>query len=243
MNIVDLVSTWFAQPTTWSGPDSVPTRVAEHLLYSALAMLIAAAIALPLGTFLGHLHRGQAVVLTIANTIRALPTLGLLTLVVILSGIGFLPPLIALVVLAIPPMLVNAYEGIRSVDPAVVDAARGVGLRGPATLLRVEIPVALPIILLGVRLAAIQVISAATIAAYVGLGGLGRFIFDGLGRRDFGQVAGGSIVAAILAIGTEVFFVLLASAITSPGVSRRSPTTWRGTSTQSVRPLRKKNAV
>jgi osmoprotectant transport system permease protein len=243
MNVIDLVSDWFAQPSTWSGPDSVPTRVAEHLLYSAWAMLIAAAIALPLGTSLGHLHRGQAVVLTIANTIRALPTLGLLTLLVILSGIGFLPPLIALVVLAIPPMLVNAYEGVRNVDPAVVDAARGVGLRGPATLLSVEIPVALPIILLGVRLAAIQVISAATIAAYVGLGGLGRFIFDGLGRRDFGQVAGGSIVAALLAISTEIFFVVLASVITSPGVSRKSRTHLRGSSNPTVLPLRKKSAA
>jgi osmoprotectant transport system permease protein len=243
MNVIELVTDWLALPTTWSGSDSIPTRVAEHLLYSALAMLIAAAVALPLGTLLGHLHRGQTIVLTIANTIRALPTLGLLTLVVILSGIGFLPPLIALVVLAIPPMLVNAFEGVRNVDPAVVDAARGVGLRGPATLLKVEIPVALPIILLGVRLAAIQVISAATIAAYVGLGGLGRFIFDGLGRRDFGQVAGGSIVAAILAIATEIFFILLASAITSPGVSRNSRAALRGPFITSVLPLRKKTAT
>lgn len=243
MNVVELVSVWFAQSTTWSGPDSVPTRVAEHLLYSALAMLIAAAIALPLGTHLGHLNRGQTVVLSIANTIRALPTLGLLTLVVILTGIGFLPPLIALVVLAIPPMLVNAFEGVRNVDPAVVDAARGVGLRGPATLLTVEIPVALPIILLGVRLAAIQVISAATIAAYVGLGGLGRFIFDGLGRRDFGQVAGGSIIAAVLAIATEIFFVVLASVLTSPGVSRKSRTPLPRPFNPSVLPVRKKSTA
>ncbi|MFE4196916.1 ABC transporter permease [Paenarthrobacter sp. NPDC056912] len=243
MNVFELVNTWFAQPTTWSGPDSIPVRVAEHLLYSGLAMLIAAAIALPLGTVLGHVHRGQAVVLTIANTIRALPTLGLLTLLVILSGIGFLPPLIALVVLAIPPMLVNAYEGVRNVDPTVVDAARGVGLRGFSTLMRVEIPVALPTILLGIRLAAIQVISAATIAAYVGLGGLGRFIFDGLGRRDFGQVAGGSIVAAILAIAIEILFIVLASAITSPGVSRKPRFPLRAVPSPSPVPSRKKSAA
>lgn len=243
MNVIELVNAWFAAPTTWSGTESIPTRIAEHLLYSLLAMLIAAVIALPLGTVLGHLHRGQTLVLTIANTIRALPTLGLLTLVVILSGIGFLPPLIALVVLAIPPMLVNAFEGVRSVDPTVVDAARGMGLRGRATLLEVEIPVALPIILLGVRLAAIQVVSAATIAAYVGLGGLGRFIFDGLGRRDFGQVAGGSIVAAALAIATEVLFVLVASAITSPGVSRRARLTTLGSLVRPILQTRKKSAA
>jgi osmoprotectant transport system permease protein len=243
MNVIELVNAWFAEPTTWSGTESIPVRVAEHLLYSMLAMLIAAAIALPLGSVLGHLHRGQTLVLTIANTIRALPTLGLLTLVVILSGIGFLPPLIALVVLAIPPMLVNAFEGVRSVDPTVVDAARGMGLRGRSTLLSVEVPVALPIILLGVRLAAIQVVSAATIAAYVGLGGLGRFIFDGLGRRDFGQVAGGSIVAAALAIATEVFFVLLAATVTSQGVSRRRRPGTPGALIRSVLQTRKKSAA
>ncbi|MGW6174114.1 ABC transporter permease [Arthrobacter sp. NPDC055138] len=221
MTVFELVGLWLASPSTWAGPESIPVRVGEHLVYSLLAMVIAATIALPLGATLGHLRRGEIVVLTVANSIRALPTLGLLTLVVILSGIGILPPLIALVVLAVPPMLVNVFEGVRAVDPVVVDAARGVGLRGFATLWRVEVPVALPLILLGIRLAAIQVVSAATIAAYVGLGGLGRFIFDGLGRRDFGQVAGGSIVAALLAVATEIFFVLLAASITSPGVSRR----------------------
>lgn len=222
MNPIELVSDWFRDPANWSGASGIPSRVAEHLQYSLLAMLIAALIALPLGLVLGHLNRGEIVVLTIANSIRALPTLGLLTLLVILAGIGLLPPLIALIVLAIPPMLVNTFEGIRNVDRFTVDAARGIGLRGASILWTVETPVALPLILLGVRLAAIQVISAATIAAYVGLGGLGRYIFDGLGRRDFSQVTGGSVLVALLAIATELFFVILGSAVVSPGVTRRN---------------------
>lgn len=222
MNPIELVSNWFRNPVNWSGASGIPSRVSEHLQYSLLAMVIAALIAIPLGLILGHLNRGEIVVLTIANSIRALPTLGLLTLLVILAGIGLLPPLIALIVLAIPPMLVNTFEGIRNVDRFTVDAARGIGLRGSSILWTVETPVALPLILLGVRLAAIQVISAATIAAYVGLGGLGRYIFDGLGRRDFSQVIGGSILVALLAIATELFFVALGSAVVSPGVTRRS---------------------
>ncbi|PQZ93052.1 ABC transporter permease [Arthrobacter sp. MYb227] len=218
---MDLMNEWFAKDSTWNGAESIWARIGEHLFYSVIAMLIAALIAIPLGAVLGHLRRGEIVVLTIANSIRALPTLGLLTLMVILTGIGLLPPLIALIILAIPPMLVNVFEGVRGVDPAIVDAARGVGLTGTATLLRVELPVALPLILMGARLAAIQVVSAATIAAYVGLGGLGRFIFDGMGRRDFGQVAGGSLVVALLAIGTEALFLAVAWALTSPGVRQR----------------------
>ncbi|MFJ2618007.1 ABC transporter permease [Glutamicibacter sp. NPDC087344] len=221
MSIVELVIQWFSQATTWSGPESIPIRLAEHLLYSFLALAVAAVIAIPLGLYFGHLRKGEIFVLTTANSIRALPTLGLLTLVVIASGIGILPPLIALVVLAVPPMLVNAFEGVRAVDHTIVDAAKGVGMTSRSILWKVELPVALPLVLLGIRLAAIQVVSAATIAAYVGLGGLGRFIFDGMGRRDFGQVAGGSIIIAIVAIGIEVVFIALAALVTSPGITQR----------------------
>lgn len=221
MSIFDLVVEWLSLPTTWAGSESIPTRIGEHFLYSGLALAIAAIIAIPLGLYLGHYRTGGVIVLATANSIRALPTLGLLTLVVILAGVGLVPPLIALVILAIPPMLVNAYEGIQAVDPVVADAAKGVGMKGREVLWGVELPVAIPIILLGVRLAAIQVISAATIAAYVGLGGLGRYIFDGMGRREFGQVAGGSLIIALCAIGVEVLFLVLTWILTSPGVRQR----------------------
>lgn len=213
---------WLTTSANWQGPEGISARLAEHVAYSLLAMAIAAVIAIPLGLLLGHFNRGEVAILTAANSIRALPTFGLLTLLVIVSGIGLMPPIVALVVMAVPPMLVNTFEGIRTVDRTVVDAARGLGLGHRRVLFTVEAPVALPLIMLGARLAVIQVVSAATIAAYVGLGGLGRFIFDGLGRRDFPQVAGGATLAALVAILTEVAFVLAARACVSPGISRRS---------------------
>lgn len=218
---MNAVIAFFSDPANWTGPTGIPVRVLQHIEYSVLATAIAFVLAVPVGAILGHYNRGEIVVLTIANSIRALPSLGLLTLLVIISGIGLLPPLVALILLAIPPMLVNAFEGVRGVDRYVVDAARGNGIRGLGVLTSVEIPIALPAIVLGVRLAIVQVISAATIAAYVGLGGLGRFIFDGLGRRDFGQVAAGAVLVAILAVLAELLFIYLQRTIVSPGVTRR----------------------
>ncbi|MGO1181606.1 ABC transporter permease [Micrococcaceae sp. AOP34-BR2-30] len=222
MTIFDLVIEWLSRDSTWAGSESIPNRVWEHLWLSGLAVLVAAAIALPIGLYLGHAKKGEILVLTTVNSIRALPTLGLLTLVVIISGIGLLPPLIALVILAIPPILVNAFEGVRAVDHSIVDAAKGLGMKSRAVLWTVEVPVAFPLIMLGIRLSLIQVVSAATIAAYVGMGGLGRFIFDGMGRREFGQVAGGSVVIALVAILLEGLLILATLMLTSRGVSRRT---------------------
>jgi osmoprotectant transport system permease protein len=144
-----------------------------------------------------------------------------LLLVVTLAGIGYLPVIIPLIALAVPPILVNTYEGIRQVEPELVDAARGQGLREPQVLASVEFPVALPLILLGVRTAAIQIVSTATIAAYVGLGGLGRFIFDGLARQEYDTVIGGAILVVLLALGTELFFVGAHKALVSTGLRGR----------------------
>ena len=218
MNLFELVTTWFADPAQWSGARGIPVRIGEHLLYSALALGIAALLTVPLGVWLGHLGRGRAFVLTTANAVRSLPTLGLITLVVVLIGIGLVPPLIALVILAGPPMLVNAFQGMRSVPPSVRDAAKGIGLSPSRIMLGVELPIAVPVILLGVRLAAIQVVSTATVAAFVGLGGLGRYIFDGLGQRDLGQVIGGSILVALLAIATEFGLLLISRWLTPAGL-------------------------
>jgi osmoprotectant transport system permease protein len=147
---------------------------------------------------------------------------GVLVLVVALVGIGFAPVLVALVALAIPPILVNAYEGVRSVDSTVPAAAKGMGMRESQILLRAELPVALPAILLGLRTAAVQTVSTATIAAYVSLGGLGRFVFDGLSRREFDVVAGGAVLVALLAVAAEALFTLLMITLVSPGVRRRA---------------------
>lgn len=210
---------FFGDADKWSGPYGIPVRLLEHLAFSGIAFLVAASIAVPLGLLIGHTGRGALLVVVSANAARALPTLGLLVLVVLLAGVGtVLPVLIPLIVLAVPPILVNTYEGIRGVDPDLRDAAYGMGLRGRQVLFQALTPVALPLILLGLRLAAIQVVSTATIAAYVGLGGLGRFIIDGIATKTYADVIGGAVLVAGLALAVQFGFTLLQRVIVSPGV-------------------------
>ena len=209
---------WLFDPANWTGSGGVPARLVEHLGYVALAMIIALVVALPVGAWVGHTGRGGFLVVGSANALRALPTLGVLILLVTPFGLSIIGPLIALVVLAVPPLLAGTYAGVRNVDPAVVDAARGMGMRGGEVLWRVELPNALPLIIGGVRSAVLQVISTATIAAYVGLGGLGRYIFDGLAQRDFPQMIGGSLLVALLAIVVDLLLVALQKVVVSPGL-------------------------
>ena len=209
---------WLFDPAHWTGSGGIPARLVEHLGYVALAMIIALVIALPVGAWVGHTGRGGFLVVGSANALRALPTLGVLILLVTPFGLSIIGPLIALVVLAVPPLLAGTYAGVRNVDPAVVDAARGMGMRGGEVLWRVELPNALPLIIGGVRSAVLQVISTATIAAYVGLGGLGRYIFDGLAQRDFPQMIGGSLLVALLAIVVDLLLVALQKVVVSPGL-------------------------
>ncbi|GAA3140853.1 ABC transporter permease [Planomonospora alba] len=213
---------FFADPANWAGPDGIPARLAEHLAFSGLALLVAAVIALPLGLWTGHTGRGASALTLAAGAARALPTLGLLVLVVLLTGAGsFAPVLIPLVALAVPPILVNTYEGVRGVDPELRDAAYGMGLRGRQVLLGVLVPVALPLVLLGLRTAAIQVVATATVAAYVGLGGLGRYVIDGLATQDYPRAIGGAVLVAGLALSVQGLSALLSRVAVSPGVSRR----------------------
>ncbi|SFJ71012.1 osmoprotectant transport system permease protein [Streptosporangium canum] len=213
---------FFGNPDNWSGPDGIPVRLLEHLEFSGLSLLLAMLIALPLGLWIGHTGKGALFAILSANAARALPTLGLLVLIVLLMGVGtIVPVLIPLVALAVPPILVNTYEGLRGVDPDLRDAAYGMGLRGSEVLGRVLVPVALPLILLGLRIAAIQVVSTATVAAYVGLGGLGRFIVDGLATKDFPRTIGGAVLVALLALIVQLGFALVQRVMVSPGVSQR----------------------
>ena len=213
---------WFANPAQWSGSAGIPARVLEHLGYTLLAVLIAAVIALPLGAVIGHTRRGGLAVVGVANGLRALPELGVLVLFVLLLGLGLLPPTLALVLLAIPPMLAGAYSGVAGADPGAVDAARGMGMREHQILLQVEVPAAVPLVLGGIRFATLQVIATATIAAYVGLGGLGRYIIDGFSVRDFPQMLGGALVLAVLSIAVELVLQLLGRFAT-PGPDRLRP--------------------
>lgn len=221
MNIIELAWNWFTDSANWSGGNGIPTRMLEHLRYSALALLFAALIAAPIGIVTGHTNRGGFLAINAANAARALPTLGLLILAVLAAGIGLTPVLVALVALAIPPILVNAYEGVRTVDPSLTDAARGMGMTGWRVLTQVEVPVAAPLILLGLRTAAIQIVSTATIAAYVGIGGLGRFIFDGLRTRDNEMIVGGAVLVVLTALAVALLFLLLRVALVPAGVRYR----------------------
>jgi osmoprotectant transport system permease protein len=215
--LTDLVA-WFADPENWSGPDGVPARLAEHLQYTALALLLACLVAIPLGALVGHTGRGAFLVVGTTNALRALPTLGVVIMVVLLTGIGLGPVLFALVVLAVPPVMAGTYAGIRAVDPMVVDAARGVGMREREVLLQVEFPNALPLILGGIRSATLQLVSTATIAAFVAFGGLGRYIIDGLSVRDFAEVLAGAMLVAALAIVLDLALAGVERLVVSDGI-------------------------
>lgn len=220
MTFIRFAWAWLTASQQWHGGDSIPLRVLQHLGYSGLALLIAVAIALPLGVAIGHTGKGAILIVSLANVWRAIPTLGLLIMMVVLLGFSPLTWLIPLVALAIPPILVNAYEGVLGVDPDLTDAARGMGMTGWQLLFRVEIPVATPLIMLGLRTAAIFIVATATIAAEIGTGGLGRFIIDGLASNQYGQVAGGGALVVALALIVQVIFVGLRRLVVPDGLRR-----------------------
>jgi osmoprotectant transport system permease protein len=215
---------WVTQSSNWHGSGSIPQQIVAHLGYSALPLLIAALIGIPAGVAIGHSGRGAVFVVNMANGWRAIPTLGLLVLLAVYLGFSFLTWLLPLVVLAIPPILVNAYEGVAGVDPGVRDAAKGAGMTTWQQVTRVEVPIAMPLILVGLRTAAIFVVATATIAAYIGLGGLGRFIIDGLSSYQYGPVAGGALLVVILAVLVLGFFALLSRLVVPAGLRGQGKT-------------------
>jgi osmoprotectant transport system permease protein len=212
---------WLADPAHWSGEAGIPVRLAEHLQYTGLVMLIASAIAIPVGLLVGHTGRGRVVIVAIAGALRALPTLGLLTLFVLLAGIGLMPPIWALVILTVPPLLAGTYAGIASVDRNVVDAARAMGMTELQILFRVEVPNGLQVMFGGFRTGVLQVIATVSVVAYINLGGLGRYLFDGLVLSDFPQMFGGSLLIAALAIAVDLLFGPLQRMLTPKGLTAR----------------------
>ncbi|MDH2415043.1 ABC transporter permease subunit [Nocardioides sp. CER19] len=209
MGVFGQTWTWFTTSAQWHGEDGIPHRFVQHLGYTALTVVVAVAIAVPLGLWIGHTGRLRGLAVGLTGALRALPTLGLLTLVVLWRGIGLTPPITALVVLAIPPLLAGAYAGVESVDRRTVDAARGIGMTEWQVLTRVEVPLGLPLLLGGLRSAVLQVVATATVAAYIGLGGLGRYVIDGVAIRDYPQMLGGSLVIVVLALVLDGTFALL----------------------------------
>jgi osmoprotectant transport system permease protein len=212
---------WVTQSAHWHGAGSIPQQILAHLGYAGLPLLIAAIIAIPAGVAVGHTGRGSVFVVNLANSWRAIPTLGLLVLLAVYLGFSFLTWLLPLVVLAIPPILVNAYEGVAGVDPGVRDAAKGAGMTAWQQVTRVEVPIATPLILVGLRTAAIFVVATATIAAYIGLGGLGRFIFDGLASYQYGPVAGGALLVVLLAVLVLGLFAVLDRVVVPAGLRKQ----------------------
>lgn len=218
MNSYGAAFAWLADAAHWSGPMGIWTRVVQHLGYTGLTLIIAIAIALPVGLLIGHTGRGREIVVPFTGALRALPTLGLVAVLAIGVGIGILAPLIALVILSLPPIIAGAYAGLESVDREVVDSARSVGFTGWQVLWRVEVPLALPLIVGGVRAACLQAIATWTVAAYLPLGGLGRFLYDALPVQNYAEMLAGSILVIVLALLADGLFAIVQRAVTPAGV-------------------------
>jgi osmoprotectant transport system permease protein len=220
------VAAWFVDPGTWSGRDGIPVRLWEHLWISGASLAGSIAIGLPLGLAIGHTGRGAGAVVAIANIGRAVPSLGLMGLAFLLLlplglGVGPLPTIVALVALGIPPIVVNAYVGLREVDRDLVEAARGMGMREREVLGGIEVPIAMPVILAGVRTTAVQIVATATLAAAIGGGTLGQLIYIGFNVGDQVRIFGAALVVAALSIATELTFAWIQRAATSPGLRPR----------------------
>lgn len=222
--MIQQIIEWLTSVESWTGPGGIATRLWEHLYYSGIVLLITCAIAIPLGLYVGHAGRARWAIM-LSNAARAIPTLGLLFAVtlwvgpLIRSQLAFvIPSIIVLVLLAIPPVLSGAYAGVEAVDPDARDAAKGIGMQPMQVLLRVEIPCAMPLLISGVRAATLQVIATATIAAYVGLGGLGRYLIDGMQTGNYVVTAGGALLVAALALVVDGVLALIERRIVSPGL-------------------------
>ncbi|HEX9738267.1 MAG TPA: ABC transporter permease [Candidatus Limnocylindria bacterium] len=232
MEFLGDVAAWFTDPANWTGRDAIPLRTAEHVMLSGISLLVGVLIALPLGVFIGHTGRWAGLVVAVTNAGRAVPSVGVLGIAYSLTlpfiaaaglrGIGTLPTLIALTALAIPPIVVNAYIGVRDVERDTTEAARGMGMRDWQVLRRVELPLALPVILAGIRTASVQVIATATLGAIISAGGLGQYIVVGFAVRDFPMMFAGSLLVVALALTSEALFALAQRAAVSPGLRRAS---------------------
>ncbi|MFD7429479.1 ABC transporter permease [Streptomyces sp. NPDC059818] len=223
MGVLGEAWTWLTTGANWSGESGVSHRLGEHLYVSGVALALACAIALPVALFLGHIGKGGALAVNISNVGRAVPVFAVLALFMVspMRNSGYVPTIIALVLFAVPPLLTNAYVGMTEVDRSVTEAARGMGMSGPQLFVRVELPLAYPMIMTGLRSAAVQVVATATIAAMVGQGGLGRIITAGFNTYNTPQVVAGALLVAVLALLVEAVLVALDRAL-SPVRRRRT---------------------
>jgi osmoprotectant transport system permease protein len=214
---------FFTTSANWSGPEGIPARVVQHIGLSATSLGIALLVAIPIGMYIGHFRRAEFITVTIANLGRSIPSFAILSLVYGLMlgftstqklAFGFTPTVVALTLLGIPAILTNTYVGVQGVDPDIVEAARGMGMSGRQVLSRIELPLAAPLIVAGVRTAAVQIVATATLSALIAGGGLGRFIVDGFDRGDTPMAVAGAALVAVLAIFTEILFGAIERVIT-----------------------------
>ena len=213
MSLAEQVVAWLLDPAHWSGPNGIPVRLAQHLALSLVAVAAAVVLAVPAGVLIGHTRRGAGLVGALTGAARAIPTLALVTLLGLALGIGLEAPFLTLVILAIPSCLAGAYAGVRAVDRVTVDAARAIGMSALQVVTRVELPLAAPVLVGGIRAATLQVVATATLAAYVSDAGLGRYLFAGLKSRDYAQMLGGAVLVAALALIVELAFALVQRAL------------------------------
>jgi osmoprotectant transport system permease protein len=224
MDFLGNVVSWFLSPENWSGPAGIPSRVWEHIQISVIATAAAALVALPPAMWLGHKRRGGFLAVAVVNIGRAIPSFAIMALFLPISirlglGLGFWPTLLALFALALPPMFTNTYTAVRDVDPALVEAGRGMGMTEGQILRDIEAPMASPVISAAVRVSAVQVVATAPLAALVGWGGLGRYIIDGFSVRDNVRVFAGATLVALLSIGTELLLGAVQKRVVPHGIT------------------------
>lgn len=197
---------WLTDPAHWAGPNGIPTRLAEHLVISAWALLLACALALPLAAWVGHTGRAGGVVSSVGNVGRAVPTYAVIVTFALWDpvGVGALAVVLGLAVFAVPPLLVNSYVAMRQVEADVKDAARGMGMTGGQLLRRVEVPLAFPLTFAGIRTTTVQVVATATFGALVGAGTLGQYVVEGFNNQDYAELYSGVVLVAVLCVGLEL---------------------------------------
>ena len=238
MNLLADAFAWIFSPARLTGSLPLPTAIAQHLAYTFGSVAIAAVIAVPVGWMIGHTGKGREVAVFLSGAARALPALGLVVLLYLLFGVTLKTEaaVAAFVVLAIPSILAGAYAGIEAIDRAVIDAGRAMGMTQWQILFRIEVPLGLSLLIGGFRSATLQVVATVTIGAYIGVGGLGFYILQGIALRDFAEILGASIIVVALALVLDGLFALLARfAVPRTDGLRRRPS--RATGTETVRSL------
>lgn len=218
MTFLESVVRWLTDPGHWQGPDGIPIRLAEHVQLSAESVAIGALIALPIGIGFGHFGRFGNLAINMSNIGRAVPSFAILVIAFQVFGLGDFPIVLSLTALAIPPMLTNTYVALREVDPDVKDAARGMGYRELTQVLRVELPLSVPLVMAGIRTSAVQVVATATLAALISGGGFGRYIIDGLAQQDFTKLFAGALLVGLLAVATELSLAGLEQLLVPRGI-------------------------